>query len=1029
MRPKRLEMWAFGPFSGKTEIHFEKFQGIFLISGETGAGKTTIFDAICFALYGEVSGDHRKSDMMRSDFAGEDMETKVFLSFEHNNKNYRIERNPSYIRKSKRGSGYTKQNADAVLYRENDILCTGTKSVTEKIEEILGINRLQYKQISMIAQGEFIKLLYAPSKERGEIYRKIFGTEYLYEFQNRMKELYRSCVKDHERVVKDIFVLEGQAEIGETEAEYTKYQEYYENESMVLEFIELLKQYNHRKSGKYAQLKKESEELGKNSQKKSMELGRAKETNQKFDQLEQIEKTVIEMDKKKDQMLGLEKQLDIAERILTILVPIEENLKNKDQQVKEIKDRIHQTSVQFTEEKEREALCSREYHEIYKREPEIQKMAVDLEQLERQQEDYHHLETLKAQIEEARKEKKKLQQDQQELSSQYQKQGQQIKEYNEFLQRNRDLEDRLEKKREEGVRIQEETKKWKAIFEKLGKWEKENADYEEILNQYKRIRDQRNQMREQVATAQDQYDCNQAGLLAAGLIDGEPCPVCGSKVHPAKAQLHNSNVTMEQLKQLKKTSEQMESQYEIILNKTTSQRTLAYGLKDDLIRESGYKDSQFEMIEYQYKKLMEQLLQLKEEFDQLKKQQEKVRQSQTYKEKAEQKQQMILKEQQSVSEEIHKQEVNDREAQAKLSQIQKSLAYDCYETAQMEHKRLQTQVKLYYSSKSGKEKELQEARRRCTDLESRNREARENLKDQERQLSDIRQNYESEKKNFSQDDLLNHRMSREEMKEFRKSVNDYKVKMKVYEQQKRDLQKELKNMQRPEISALESDVEELKNIQNKISGQLEELSGTIKVNQNCLRRLKHKVRENEEIEKRYSILKELSDTANGELSGKAKITFESFVQSVYLDYVLAAANQRMMVMSDERYLLRRKEETNNKRLQTGLDIEVVDQWTGKNRDVQSLSGGESFKAALSLALGLSDVIQTQKSGIHIDTVFIDEGFGTLDHESLARAMEMIHRLSLDGDKLIGIISHVEELKDQIDQKIEVYRDKEGSFIR
>ena len=210
---------------------------------------------------------------------------------------------------------------------------------------------------------------------------------------------------------------------------------------------------------------------------------------------------------------------------------------------------------------------------------------------------------------------------------------------------------------------------------------------------------------------------------------------------------------------------------------------------------------------------------------------------------------------------------------------------------------------------------------------------------------------------------------------------------------------------------------------------LEQLNQHISVNEQSIRFMDKKMEEYKETEMNYTLLKDLSDTANGEQKGKTKISFERFVQSVYFDLILAAANERLSVMSEQRYYLLRKEENDINKGSSGLELEILDEWTGKRRNVRSLSGGESFKAALSLALGLSDVIQNKKGGIQVDTIFIDEGFGTLDADSLNKAMQIINSLSLEGNKLVGIISHVDELKDQIDQKIEVYKDHAGSKVK
>ena len=227
----------------------------------------------------------------------------------------------------------------------------------------------------------------------------------------------------------------------------------------------------------------------------------------------------------------------------------------------------------------------------------------------------------------------------------------------------------------------------------------------------------------------------------------------------------------------------------------------------------------------------------------------------------------------------------------------------------------------------------------------------------------------------------------------------------------------------------ETKLHQMKKEIQKQNQNLEQLNQHISVNEQSIRFMDKKMEEYKETEMNYTLLKDLSDTANGEQKGKTKISFERFVQSVYFDLILAAANERLSVMSEQRYYLLRKEENDINKGSSGLELEILDEWTGKRRNVRSLSGGESFKAALSLALGLSDVIQNKKGGIQVDTIFIDEGFGTLDADSLNKAMQIINSLSLEGNKLVGIISHVDELKDQIDQKIEVYKDHAGSKVK
>ena len=258
MRPQKLILSAFGPFAEETVIDFTRFKdGIFLISGETGAGKTTIFDGICFALYGEPSGSYRKQDMLRSDFAKDETETKVVFLFSHRKKQYKIERNPSYMRKSKRGDKMTRQSPYAVLYQEDEIVTTGSQQVTAQMEEILGMDRMQYQQISMIAQGEFLKLLYAKGKERSEIFRKIFGTWYLYEFQEKIKRRHLSCKYEYENLGNTLLEQEDNIFVSKDAEEYEEYTRYLKQKHQIVEFMDVVKRYQYRKQQEYENFQKQ----------------------------------------------------------------------------------------------------------------------------------------------------------------------------------------------------------------------------------------------------------------------------------------------------------------------------------------------------------------------------------------------------------------------------------------------------------------------------------------------------------------------------------------------------------------------------------------------------------------------------------------------------------------------------------------------------------------------------------------------------------------------------------------------------
>ena len=283
MRPQKLILSAFGPFAEETVIDFTRFKdGIFLISGETGAGKTTIFDGICFALYGEPSGSYRKQDMLRSDFAKDETETKVVFLFSHRKKQYKIERNPSYMRKSKRGDKMTRQSPYAVLYQEDEIVTTGSQQVTAQMEEILGMDRMQYQQISMIAQGEFLKLLYAKGKERSEIFRKIFGTWYLYEFQEKIKRRHLSCKYEYENLGNTLLEQEDNIFVSKDAEEYEEYTRYLKQKHQIVEFMDVVKRYQYRKQQEYENFQKQKETQEELYQKQRIVFSQITEKRQKI---------------------------------------------------------------------------------------------------------------------------------------------------------------------------------------------------------------------------------------------------------------------------------------------------------------------------------------------------------------------------------------------------------------------------------------------------------------------------------------------------------------------------------------------------------------------------------------------------------------------------------------------------------------------------------------------------------------------------------------------------------------------------
>ena len=927
MRPHTLILSAFGPFAGETIIDFTKFKdGIFLISGETGAGKTIIFDGICFALYGEPSGSYRKQDMLRSDFAKEDVETKVVFLFSHRNIEYKIERIPSYMRKSKRGDGMTRQSPEAVLYQDEEILETGNYQVTAKVEELLGMDRIQYQQISMIAQGEFLKLLYAKGKERSEIFRKIFGTGYLYEFQEKIKRRHLSCKYEYSNIQDTLLEQEDSVYIPKDEPEYKIYKEYYKQKHQIPEFLDIVNRYHDRKQKEYEVLREKKE---------------------------------------KDEQIWNEQKI------------VYSRMKDKTEEAKKLKLLIKELSEDEKEAKRQQRLIKKQYDKIQKDAPKLHKKELRVVEIEKQTKQYKELENLVKKQESYQNVKQRYENQREELNQKKEKEQQREKTIAEFLGQTEEIEEQYDELQKEELRMSVREKQLKELCKDKEKYLKELVVYEKEMKIYEKIRLERRKLKDRLSDWQDQYDCNQAGLLARTLIEGKPCPVCGSTIHPNVAQFKESDITQELLKNLREQTEEIDQEYNTVFSKVRQRKGMVEAQRENLCRKSGKEPENFEEIDQLYEETIKEYKKIKKAFECIERQKEKIADQRDKIERSKQKQKSYDEKINELLEKIHEKDILYKEARAGIFEIKKNLLYKSLKEANETKQQLLDEI----------------AKTHETADEIKNK--REIIQRQEVQIIAAR---EEKEKNLQELTVW--------LEQMRSSKEEF-IDLKKFESK---LNREQKQIQ-------------------KQTEVLEQLNKQILLNKQTADLMGKKLVEYKEAEENYTLLKDLSDTANGEQKGKNKVSFERFVQSVYFDRILSAANQRLAVMSEQRYYLFRKEENDNKKGSSGLELEILDEWTGKKRNIRSLSGGESFKAALSLALGLSDVIQNKKGGIMVDTIFIDEGFGTLDGDSLNKAIQIIHSLSLEGNKLVGIISHVEELKEQIDQKIEVYKDHAGSKVK
>ncbi len=913
MRPIKLVLSAFGPYASKTTLYLDSLgeSGLYLITGDTGAGKTTIFDAITYALYGEANSKYRKPSMLRSKYADPSTPTEVELTFLYDGKEYCIKRNPEYERPKSRGEGVTTEKANAELHFPDRPPITKSGEVDKAIEEIMGINRDQFTQIAMIAQGDFLKLLLASSDERGRIYQKLFRTKFYYSIQEHLKN-----------------------ESGNLSREYDSIR------SSIKQYINGI-------------ISDEDDVL-------SLRVKDAKEEKCSLEETLEIVAALILNDKEKDEKLSVEydKNAESLDEITAILTKYETWNKAK-KSLETSRESLNEASLLATE-------LEAKFKKEEENKPEIERLRNQIATIEAEISEYQELDS-------KTKEKEKLENNIIILSENTERQKNHLsslkKEIESLFEERKALETAASKKTEaEAQKEKEETKRKK--LENLSKEIKFLEDLEEKLRKeqdsYSDLFDEAEKKGGEYQELFKLYLDEQAGIIAETLIEGEPCPVCGSKTHPIKAIKAENAPTKSKLDEIKKSYEAAQNEAVNASQKAAKTKGEADGKKGTVLNmlsetfdNSCIADAN-SLIEVSFSEIDEKIKKLNEDISDIKK---KIKRCSEIDKIIPKKQEMLEKLDSSIR-------CSETELTENLA-VLKSLC-----------ERINVLVgKLKYENeeKATKEKIVFETEKKK--LENSYEKALEILNKQKEKIAGFKAAIEEAEKTISDS----------------KEIDIESVKEKQSELQKR--QKEIGNLQK-------------------------EINARMSSNKYAEKGINTKFADISRVESKLSWVKMLSNTANGTISGKEKIMLETYIQMTYFDRIIQRANTRLMIMSGGQYELKRRKETSNNRSKSGLDLDVIDHYNGTERSVSTLSGGESFKASLSLALGLSDEIQSSSGGIKLDTMFVDEGFGSLDEESLQQAIKALMSLA-DGKRLVGIISHVRELKERIDKQIVVTKDRSG----
>ena len=1113
MKPLKLTLSAFGPYAGETVIDFTQLggQGLFLVTGDTGAGKTTIFDGITFALYGETSGGVREASMLRSKYAEPETPTYAEYIFEYKGAVYTVKRSPDYERPKTRGKGMTMQKGEALLtFSDGRAPVTKLKEVNQAVTDLIGLDMKQFTQIAMIAQGDFRKLLLADTEERSNIFRKLFHTDIYKVIQEKLKFEAGGLDKAYKELLRSIrqYTEQVRYSVEDPLGQQWALMEKNGFEGNLEEGLEVLEQF----------LKADKDTL------KALNK-QIKENDAKLENMNQL---FGKVHKEADAKARKEKLLEEREILFPQLEQAQKDAENAAKEPEEIQQLI------FSIQKEKEKLDR--YTNLEKLISEIEDASVLIEKLKtdstalqnRQKETKAVLEEKQKEYQATdRTEKEKAETDfqKEKIDSLYAGVYKNCGNLEFLLTKIMNLETQAKEMKTQSEQMKKELADLEEQIVSGGNLEARENSLIMRLQQIQKMKDQqkrcqilekeaeskkkayliasqkRTEIKEFLNRMEQAYLDAQAGVLAAGLQEGMPCPVCGSVHHPKLTQMPEKVPTEEQLKKQKmvaETAEQAASDSSVQAGEAAglvqrSKEELTEGIKsyaaqflpeektEEILRKEVTDSELCSFVKDQeshaHTELEEIQKQKKAQLDLQKKKEEFSRQLEQHA-KEFQKLQISIEKRKSQQESIQEQLQNQldepifswlrEDTQQKmisdsgLQQDQNSKAVyqqgsqevslllqqgrtaaewlkqqqDILDQKRKDQTALLEQRKLLETQISKVQTEITT----LTDRINQNQQQTAAEKSRSEQMQKQRENMEKELGERTKEEILS--QIQLQTRERKKLETHYKTVTEVKEALEKkmtelnsvitSLTEQLKESANISIEELNVQKENLTQQKKSLSADRDEIHARLEINGDMYEKIRRQQTELLKTETRWKWMKSLSDTANGTITGKARIMLETYIQMQYFDRILARANIRLMTMSSGQYELIRRKENKSRVGKTGLELDVVDHYNGTVRSVKTLSGGETFQASLSLALGLSDEIQSSSGGIQLDTMFVDEGFGSLDEDALDQAIRALKDLS-QGSRLVGIVSHVTELKERIDKKIIVTKkrteDGVGSTIR
>ena len=1001
MMPISLTLSAFGPYPDTITIDFESFQedGLFLITGPTGSGKTMIFDAMIFALYGKTRGQIRQTDSLRCDHALNEIPTFVEFSFSLHQQNYTIKRNPKYYLEGKK----TPKQPSALLILPDGKMVEGIKEVNQKMISLLGVDDQQFKQICMIAQGEFTKLIMASSDEREKVLRELFHSETYQKLEEKLKVHLKTYQDKYDLLLnkrKDLM----------QELQVEDHQEYLSKQTKLI-----------------ASQQKEYDDLKKDLDQKKQQLQLYRLQNQRLIQLKDLKQQFQDLKKQENDYQELNKTVDTLKKaqetnyLYISYIKQQKKLQTLKLNQEDFLKQLKKLEKDYQEKKVQADFLDYKQQTKEKLQNQIQETKQLINQIYQYQNDYQNLQTLKQQYRMLDEEHKLFLKKKEKFENGLQRDQERI-------QSEQQVQSKYELIKQQYVRLNEQKVKVHQLSDYYDQILKLNENKSDLQEEYTVVEKQVDHEKMQYNQMEKLYFRKQAGIFALQLKEDQPCPICGSLHHPHPAQIEKEDITKEKLDQQAKKVKQQEHRLQDILQKIllsnqkkemlvkqTKQLSSELNIQEEISKEIFIKE--LDHLSKDEKRMKKEYLELQDELKYIQKLKKSVALSlkdmSTYESK-ELKQAQSLE---NIQVQIHQLsgKLNDSLRQYEIGEVNKN-----YQQVQKEYRQLSLEIETI-------QQDYEKVKNKYLEIKTKISSLNQQIIQEQEIYDELDNKYHTALDAFiNEEEFLNLKTQINQISILEKKYQDYLISLKSLNEQIISLENEVKDSTYVDLSSLSETIKEVNQQLREKNDDLEKLKIDYSLKEKMIKDIQKINQQLEKDEDTYQRYLDLYNLASGK--NNARVSIERYVLATYFENMLIYANVIMKQLSQGRYQLLRKDDAGKGRSQQGLELDVFDQESGNIRSIKTLSGGESFKAALSLALGLSRMVQDYAGGIELNTLFIDEGFGSLDSQSLDQAMNCLMELHHEN-KLIGIISHVSDLKDRIERQLVVERKQKQSVIQ